>query len=668
VQDCRGLSTSLANARDLGEWIGVGTHGLFNFPPGVRPVPLEIHIQGYDVISFEARMQVMVKPTYSAITRHAGGSDPAIVFAPTRKHARLTALDLLTYANSEGKPRRFLQCAEEDLAPFTAKLRESALQHTIKYGVAYMHEGMLPAERAAVEALFSSGAIQVLVCTASLCWGLTLNAKLVVIMGTQYFDGNTTGGSDYPVTDLLQMMGRASTADANAEDAVGICVLMCHTPKKEYYKKFLYEAFPVESHLDHCLADHLCAEVVTRTIENKQDAVDYLTWTFFYRRLAQNPNYYSLTGVTHRHLSDHLSDLIETTIGDLEESKTLTVESEMDLSPLNLGIIASYYYISYSTIELFSASLTAKTKMKGCLEIVSSATEYDALPIRPGEEDAVRKILMHSPVTLDKPKYTDPHTKANALLQAHFSRANLSGDLTLDQSKVVMDAVRLLQAMVDVISSSGWLAPALATMELTQMVTQALWDKDSPLMQIPHMTRELAQKCTGQGIEGVVDLIEMEDDARQELLAMTDTKLEDVADWCNRYPDIDFKFEIQDPEEITTGDNIVVVVDLDRDIEGDLRPVDAPYFPKSKDEAWWIVIGEPKKGTLIAIKRITLGKRSKVKLDFGAPSDPGHYKYALYFMCDSYMGCDQEYDMEFDVAEGEDESEEESDEDAMDED
>ena len=69
---------------------------------------------------------------------------------------------------------------------------------------------------------------------------------------------------------------------------------MCHSPRKEYYKKFLFEPFPVESHLDHALHDHFVAEIGTRTIQNKQDAVDYLTWTFLFRRILQNPNYYNL--------------------------------------------------------------------------------------------------------------------------------------------------------------------------------------------------------------------------------------------------------------------------------------------------------------------------------------------------------------------------------------
>ena len=42
-----GLSTALANAHDLADWLGSGGPGLFNFKPSVRPVQLEAHMQGY---------------------------------------------------------------------------------------------------------------------------------------------------------------------------------------------------------------------------------------------------------------------------------------------------------------------------------------------------------------------------------------------------------------------------------------------------------------------------------------------------------------------------------------------------------------------------------------------------------------------------------------------
>ena len=37
------------------------------------------------------------------------------------------------------------------------------------------------------------------------------------------------------------------------------------------------------------LAEHLNAEVVAGTIGSKQDAMDYITWTYFIRRLVRNP-------------------------------------------------------------------------------------------------------------------------------------------------------------------------------------------------------------------------------------------------------------------------------------------------------------------------------------------------------------------------------------------
>jgi hypothetical protein len=50
--------------------------------------------------------QAMMRPCYSALLTHAGADKPAIVFVPTRKHVRLTALDLLTSAAADGNQHR----------------------------------------------------------------------------------------------------------------------------------------------------------------------------------------------------------------------------------------------------------------------------------------------------------------------------------------------------------------------------------------------------------------------------------------------------------------------------------------------------------------------------------------------------------------------------------
>lgn len=47
------------------------------------------------------------------------------------------------------------------------------------------------------------------------------------------------------------------------------------------------------------------------------------------RRLTQNPNYYNLHGTSHRHLSDHLSDLVENTLNDLANSKVRNGQDEI---------------------------------------------------------------------------------------------------------------------------------------------------------------------------------------------------------------------------------------------------------------------------------------------------------------------------------------------------
>ncbi|PIO38393.1 hypothetical protein AB205_0016380 [Aquarana catesbeiana] len=644
------LSSSLSNAKDVAHWLGCSATATFNFHPNVRPVPLELHIQGFNISHTQTRLLSMAKPVYHAIVKHSP-KKPIIVFVPSRKQTRLTAIDIINTCSSDVQRQRFLYCTEKDLAPYLDKLSDNTLKETLLNGVGYLHEGLSSLERRIVEQLFNSGAVQVIVASRSLCWGLNIAAHLVIIMDSQYYNGKIHAYVDYPIYDVLQMVGYANRP---LQDDEGRCVIMCQGSKKDFFKKFLYEPLPVESHLDHCLHDHFNAEIVTKTVENKQDAVDYLTWTFLYRRMTQNPNYYNLQGVSHRHLSDHLSELVEQTLSDLEQSKCISIEDEMDVAPLNLGMIAAYYYINYTTIELFSMSLNAKTKVRGLIEIISNAAEYESIPIRHREDNLLRQLSQKVPHKLTNPKFNDPHVKTNLLLQAHLTRMQLSAELQSDTEEILSKAIRLIQACVDVLSSNGWLSPALAAMELAQMVTQAMWSKDSYLKQLPHFTSEHIKRCTDKGVESVFDIMEMEDEDRTELLELTDSQMADVARFCNRYPNIELSYEVADKDIIRSGGAVVVLVQLEREEEV-TGPVIAPLFPQKREEGWWVVIGDAKSNSLISIKRLTLQQKAKVKLDFVAPAT-GTHNYTLYFMSDAYMGCDQEYKFSVDVKEAESDS------------
>ena len=57
--------------------------------------------------------------------------------------------------------------------------------------------------------------------------------------------------------------------------------------------------------------------------------------------------------------------------------------------------------------------------------------------------------------------------KANILMQCHFDRRPLPVDLRLDQKVLLQHALNLVHAMVDVISTNGYLNATLNCMELS---------------------------------------------------------------------------------------------------------------------------------------------------------------------------------------------------------
>ncbi|CDJ36915.1 uncharacterized protein EMH_0098520 [Eimeria mitis] len=82
------------------------------------------------------------------------------------------------------------------------------LLETLSYGVGLYHSGLSAAERLLVQQLHSSGAIQVVVVAEESAWGLQMSSHLVVVVDTKRFTEN--GYEDYPIADVLQMLGRAT--------------------------------------------------------------------------------------------------------------------------------------------------------------------------------------------------------------------------------------------------------------------------------------------------------------------------------------------------------------------------------------------------------------------------------------------------------------------------
>ncbi|CAK9255752.1 unnamed protein product [Sphagnum jensenii] len=641
-----GLSTALANARDLANWLGIEEVGLYNFKPSVRPVPLEVHIQGYPGKFYCPRMNSMNKPTYAAITTHSPFK-PVLIFVSSRRQTRLTALDLIQYAAADERPRQFLSMTEEEMEMITSQVIDENLKHTLQFGIGLHHAGLNDRDRSLVEELFTNTKIQILVCTSTLAWGVNLPAHLVVIKGTEFYDGKSKRYVDFPITDVLQMMGRAGRPQF---DQHGKAVILVHEPKKSFYKKFLYEPFPVESSLAQHLHDHLNAEVAAGTIASKQDAIDYLTWTYLFRRLVMNPSYYDLEETSSAAINVFLSSLVNSTLQALEDAGCVRVNEDNTVEPLVMGTVASQYYLSYATVSLFSSNIRADTSLEALLHVLCGAAEYDELPVRHNEEKLNEGLAKQVRWAVDTRSLDDPHVKTNLLLQAHFTRMELPiSDYVTDTKSVLDQSIRVLQAMVDVAANGGWLQTALSTMHLLQMIMQGLWwDEGEHLgfKMLPHVEGSTLTALQHQGISNLHQLLSFTADRIRGILKSIfgSCLLWELQVWM-RLPrmELTWKFSSSTKGE---GSGSVLHIQLRRQTlkrSSNARAY-VPHFPKVKDEGWWLVIGNPQTRELYALKRVSFLDHLNSTLVLPESVIP-HQPMKLHLVSDCYIGLDQEYEI-----------------------
>ena len=623
-----GMSTACANATDLANWLGV-KEGLFNFRHSVRPVPLEIFIDGFpEQRGFCPLMQSMNRPTFLAIKNHSP-EKPVIVFVASRRQTRLTAKDLINYCGMEDNPRRFVRMSDEDLELNLARVKDEALREALSFGIGLHHAGLVESDRQLAEELFGNNKIQILVATSTLAWGVNLPAHLVVVKGTQFFDAKIEGYRDMDLTDVLQMLGRAGRPQF---DSSGIARIFTQDSKKAFYKHFLHTGFPVESTLHKVLDNHLGAEVSAGTITTKQDALDYLTWTFFFRRLHKNPSYYGLEISAEEHntmaaqniAQDFMIGLVDKSLSDLAESSCVLFDSATgEVDPTPFGKIMSYYYLSHKTVRYLMTHAKPQPTFQDVLSWMCSATEFDELPVRHNEDLINAELARNLPLTVesmgDLPMW-DPHVKAFLLLQAYMTRIDLPiTDYVGDQTSVLDQGIRIIQASIDTMAELGYLPACRMLMTLLQCIKSARWPDDNPLSILPGI--ELDQPKHKALPETLVALSSLPGGAVTSLTK--DLKLPgNTATQFTKAASLLPQLSLSISKTSSTG----ITISLTRrkhHPDPEFR-IFAPKFPKPQTEGYFLVVTTVKSdgsdGDLLALKRVSWPPVNRNGSDSGSGS------------------------------------------------
>lgn len=523
-----GLSATLPNYADVATFLRVKPEkGMFFFDHSYRPVPLQMQYIGITeresatskgnlisstqlIISISSpfsgnafrRFQLQNEICYDKATVQRKNGNQMLIFVHSRAETGKTAKALRDIALERDQLSLFVKeggATQEILREELSTVKNADLKDVLPFGFAIHHAGMARADRELVEDLFADGHIGVLCCTATLAWGVNLPAHAVIIKGTQIYDPSKGRWAELSPLDVLQMLGRAGRPQYDNE---GEGIIMTAHSELQYYLSLTNLQLPVESQMVKTLPDNLNAEIVLGTIQTINEAVDWLSYTFLYVRMLKNPNLYGISDKAATEdptLKHRRTDLAHTAACMLERSHLVRYDRRSGaLQSTPLGRIASQYYISHTSMSLYSRHLRPNMADIDLLRLFSMSGEFTHITVREEEKLELSKLAMRVPIPV-KESPSEPSAKINILLQAYISRLKLDGfALVSDMAFIQQSAARIMRAIFEISLRRGWSGLAKLTLAFANMVAYRVWRSQSPLRQFKNVpeivTRKLERK------------------------------------------------------------------------------------------------------------------------------------------------------------------------------
>ncbi len=369
------LSATVPNFRDVAAWLGKSAsepheYAMYEtFGEEFRPVKLRKHVCGYTYSnSNDFAFETVLDSKLPEVISRYSERKPIMIFCATRNSTVNTARLITKWWASMPNGNRAWDGPSKALS-----VRNKDLQGMLASGVAFHHAGLDSDERMLIEKAFLSGEVSVICCTSTLAVGVNLPCHLVIVKNTVAFTAN--GLQEYSDLEMMQMLGRAGRPQF--EDSA-VAVIMTRQSKVDRYEKMVSGQELLESRLHLNLIDHVNAEIGLGTIRDLGSARKWLTGTFLYVRLQQNPGHYKLDSATSgQTIEEQVDDICFRDINLLRENNLISGQDYFRST--EFGQAMAQYYVHFETMKMFMGipSRSSPSEMVSHLKItVQSAITY----------------------------------------------------------------------------------------------------------------------------------------------------------------------------------------------------------------------------------------------------------------------------------------------------
>lgn len=335
---------------------------------------------------------------------------------------------------------------------------------------------------------------------------------MVIIKNTVAYQSNGGSGSckEYSDLEIMQMLGRAGRPQF---DKSAVAVILTRLQKQKHYEKMVSGQEILESCMHRNLIDHLNAEISLGTITDAATARRWLSSTFLYVRLKENPDYYNLDGNTAgRNLEERLENICNKEIALLEGNNL--VHSAPKLQCTEFGDAMARYYLRFDTMITLLA-LPRQAKTSEILSSIAQAAEFHEIRFRIGEKTTYKALNQNASIKFPIPVNLDtPAHKISLIIQAVLGAIELPTedqkqrmDFNTAKTLIFSNIQRVIRCVIDCQLHLQDSVTARNALALARSLGAYVWD-DSPLhmRQLDGVGLISVRKLVAVGLKTVEDI------------------------------------------------------------------------------------------------------------------------------------------------------------------